>query len=382
MTSARHRRGVASTIATVVAAGLIASAAEAQVTFTSLADQSLEEVVAAAGEADRLVMLVITQPDWCPPCIRLDRDLLRNPDAGEIRELTRDWAVVEIHGYDEDGDRLLRDQGIQFSGTPTTLVVRPAPGGGRLRAGTLLGSIVGYPEDYVAQLRRAAGGHDPLAAAEAEARTRDLPADWMALGDLYVARGQAQLAKRAYQRILGLEADDLPGIDADSLAVLQRQARWANITRGYQRVAKDHKTALHLLDDFAAMYPDAESDAKFQYVRAWSLMADGREERALEHLREHFLPPASLEQLEDFLYLAFRHPLPDIMDLAVVEAERGLETYPDAEASLRESLARVLRRQGKTRQAEAEFERALALTDPADARYPIIEAQLHFVRTL
>lgn len=84
------------------------AAARAEVVFTQWTEDNLGELLAEAGRKQQTVMLVISQTDWCPYCIRLDRDLLSNPAATDIRELTRAWMVLEIFGYDAAGARILR----------------------------------------------------------------------------------------------------------------------------------------------------------------------------------------------------------------------------------------------------------------------------------
>ena len=175
--------------------------ASAAVRFAEWTPEGVDELVAGAAAEDRLVMVLITQPDWCPACIQLDRGLLRNPEARDIEELTRDWIVLEVLGYDAPGVRFLEEQGLSFLGTPTTLLLKPSAGTTRLGDARQLVSVVGAPEDYVTRLERAARGHDAIA--EAQATVRQSPEDleaWTALAAAYLEAGRAEAARRRRER--------------------------------------------------------------------------------------------------------------------------------------------------------------------------------------
>jgi hypothetical protein len=161
-------------------------------------------------------MVVITQPDWCPGCIELDRELLRNPAAAEVAELTRDWVVLEMLGYDEPDAGVIAAQGLGFLGTPTTLLLspgrRPAPGrcapGGRHRR---------LPRRLPGAAEQAAAGHDAIAAAQAQLRERNDVESLQAWRKAYLAAGDAEAARRVFQSLLlreELSPEHAPGCRA------------------------------------------------------------------------------------------------------------------------------------------------------------------------
>ena len=160
----------AAALAGVIALLALARPAEATVEFAEWDPAALGDLIAEAAGAQKHLLLVVTQPDWCPPCIRLDRDILGNPDEKRDRRAgTHGWLAIEVLGYDAPGALLLRQHGIQFIGTPTTY---PAgAGGGRAPAVWRLARARGHrwlPE----RLRRSVwrwpqSGHDPVAAAHA-----------------------------------------------------------------------------------------------------------------------------------------------------------------------------------------------------------------------
>src|SRR5436189_53067 len=109
-------------------------------------ESSFQAVVDEAARAQKPVVLVITQPDWCPPCIKLDRKWLKNASDVEVRDIVKDAVVLEVHGYDPNGAELLRRESIQFQGTPTVHVFAAPIEKRPLGQAPLLGSIVGAPD--------------------------------------------------------------------------------------------------------------------------------------------------------------------------------------------------------------------------------------------
>lgn len=353
----------------------------AQVEFTDWQETPFDDIVWAAGRAHQLVLLVITQPDWCPPCIRLERDFLANPKAIELHELTKNWVALEVLGYTPGGAALLMREGIRFVGTPTTYLYAPTPGTARLGEGKLLTSIVGYADDYVARLKAAAEGHDAVAEARAKAESTDRPGAWMELGGLYVGRGDAEKARDCFQRVVANKAYALPGIGPDSLNTLRRIARWTLAAEVTQRLEKDHERALVELERYAEDFPDQATSDDYVYAHAWSLASVGKADQALAELERKFLQAGTADGLLTFLYFAFRIPNPLLLQRAEAEAQAGLERFPDREAALRAALGRIFRRLGRPADAEAAFARAVELTPETDPSYPVYLAQRDFVRT-
>jgi tetratricopeptide (TPR) repeat protein len=354
--------------------GFVTSRSAAEVTFQPAA-VPLADIVTPAAAEERIVMLVVTQPDWCPPCIHLDRTFLRNPDAADIRALTKNWVVVEVHGYEPAGKAALEQQQIEFVGTPTTFVIKLRAGDKILRDGELLGSVVGAPDDYVLRLRQAADHNDDTETLEAAAKRSGRPEDWMTLGARYVERGQAARATMAYQRVIGMSDASTFGLSADSLAALQKTARWKLATEVTQSVEKDHGRAIALLARYAELYPEESNDPDVLYATFFSELKAGHAAEILPLIEETYLKSGELDDLKTFLYLAFRTEQPDVLELGVKKAREGIARFPEAEASLSAGLGRVLRALGQNKRAAEAFKRAVELTDPADDVYPVYRAQ-------
>lgn len=374
LTLLRHRGCLA-----VVAAGILTCAGAtrslASVAFRSIDTPPLADQVKAAAEEGLIVMLVVTQPDWCPPCIDLDRRYLRNPDAVEIAALTKNWLVFEVRGYEPEGSALLARQQIEFVGTPTTFVIRLQPGDEILRDGDLLTAVVGSPEDYVAALRAGVEGNDDTAELEATAKRTRRPSDWMALGARYVERGQAARAARAFEKVIAINDAAAVGLPADSLAAMQKTAWWKLTNEVTTSIEKDYGRSLELLDRFVARYPEASSDEDYRYTRFFVFAKAMRTTEIMPEIEQAYFASGELDDLETFLYLAFRAGEPDLLDLAVEKAREGIERFPDAEAPLSAGLGRVYRALGQNSRAAAAFRRAMELTDPAAEAFPIYRAQ-------
>ncbi len=364
----RWRAGILATLTIC----LLAPAATAGVRYTHWTPDEIGSLLARQGARDGLVMVVITQPDWCPSCIELDRELLRNPDAGDIAALTKDWLVLEVFGYDADGATMLREQGLRFVGTPTTLLIRPVEGSGRLGDGKLVASIVGYPEDYAARLERASTGFDAIADAQAQARQTGSVEDFAALANAYVEHGDAAAAARVYRSLLA--RDDLDETTRPDL-------RWSLLTEVYQRVEKDHAKTLRALLAFARDYPARADEPRFSYATAWSLLELGRVADARYILKTRYLDADDADRLADYLYLVFRHPTDELLVEAEAAARAGIEKYPEQRARLTAALARILRRQGCLAEAADAFERAAELAGPEHDNYEVYLGQLEFVRS-
>jgi thiol-disulfide isomerase/thioredoxin len=119
--NARRRTCLIPVLAVLVGTtSLLPVGAQAAVSFDPY--KSLTEVLTTHAVDERVVMMVISQRDWCPPCIALDTELLRNPDEDELARLTEDWVVIEVNGYEEPWSAQLKQHGVDFPGTPTTLV--------------------------------------------------------------------------------------------------------------------------------------------------------------------------------------------------------------------------------------------------------------------
>src|SRR5436190_2152630 len=132
---------------------LAATAASASVPLHEWKDTSFRASIDEAAKAKQPVVLIVTQPDWCPPCIKIDKRWLKNPADTELRDIVKAAMVLEVRGYEEAGAKLLKKEGVAFQGTPTTFVYAPPAPKTTLGQAKLLGSIIGAPDDYPAQLR-------------------------------------------------------------------------------------------------------------------------------------------------------------------------------------------------------------------------------------
>lgn len=350
---------------------LAALPAQATVQFTEWTPENVDEILAEATERDRLVMVVITQPDWCPGCIQLDRELLRNPDATAAAELTRDWAVLEVYGYDAPGAGFLEEQGLKFLGTPTTLLLRPGPDTQRLGDARQLLALAGYPEDYLERLRRASEGHDAIAAAQAAMRESGSAEAWHDLALAYLQAGNAEAARRAYGSML--MRDELPAGERRALSL-------EAIVQPTQRVEKDHARTLAELDAWASAHPEGAASDDYAYARAWSLLALGRNDDAREVIDRQFLAPGTADGLADYLYLVFRHPSDALLADAEARAREGVKAHPEQSARLNAAHGRILRRQGRLEEAEQAFARAVAEAAPDNPSRGTYVGQLEYVR--
>jgi hypothetical protein len=350
---------------------LVGGVAAAEVRFAQWTPQNLPGLLAEAAAGGTPVMVVITQPDWCPGCIELDRALLRNPEAAEVAELTHSWLVLEIYGYDEPDASILAEQGISFLGTPTTLLLRPSPGDRRLGDSRQLASVVGFPDDYLARLERAASGHDAIAEAQARLREENDPDALEALAQAYLAAGEADAARRVYRSLLLRE---------ELSEEQQRKFALQAVTHTSQRLENDHRRTLAELDAWAERYPQGRDDPDFVYARAWAMLSLGERDAALELVRTAYLDSEDPDTVARYLYLAFRDPSELLLDEAELRARAAIEAFPGQAARFNSAHGRILRRLGRLEEAELAFRRAVELSGPDDANHGTYLGQLEFVR--
>lgn len=356
-------------IALILAAG--AAPATAAVRFAEWTPESIDAVIAEAAAAESYIMVVITQPDWCPGCIKLDNELLRNPAATGIGELTADWRVLEILGYDEPDASFLAAQGLGFLGTPTTLLLRPAAGDRRLGDARQVAAIVGYPDDYEEQLRRAAAGHDEIVAAQAAVRERNDVAALEALAQAYLAAGQADPARRVFQSLL-LREELTPEqrLDVSLRAILQPT----------QRVENDHARVLAELAAWAGQYPEGTGRQDYMYAKAWALLATGQQAAAQAYIDQVYAGSTDADTVAQYLYLAFREPTRSLLEPAEARARAAIEQFPDQAARFHSAHGRLLRRMGRLAEAERAFAAAVELAGPDHPGLGTYRGQLEFVR--
>jgi hypothetical protein len=368
---------VKSTLASLVLLSLCAGSAAAAVSFEPWEQTSFQDAVDRAAASKRQVVLVVTQPDWCPPCITLDRKWLKNESDHEAADVLKDAMVLEVRGYDADGAELLRKQGVLFQGTPTTHVFGVPRAGMPLGEVQLEGSVVGAPADWPAQVGALLDGRNPVSAARKAVLDATDPVTrahaLMDLGGLLAARGDANGATTAYRRVEWLmrhRRGDQPQLA--ELAELKKQAWWERVATVELRVRKDHASALRGIDGWVRTYtpskyhPSAEQLEKVAYARAWALDGLGRTDEALDLLSTAL--PHSADGYETFLYFCFRSGDPQ----ALLEGERrvpeAIAAFPERRAAFLEALGRIQRRQNRFADAETSFAEAVSLAPAGEER--------------
>ena len=354
-------------------------AARASVDWQPWTLSNFQSHVDRAAREKRLVLLVVSQPDWCPPCIKLDRNWLKNGAETKVAGLTSKMIALEVHGYDQPGAALLKDQDVRFQGTPTTYLFRPETPGESLGEARLLGAIVGAPDDFPARLAKLTDGSDGLAAAKSAVASASTPlAKATALLDLarvHVARGEAPEADLAYEQaiVLGRAAK------GDSLWKVQRDAEWERAAELVLRVRKDYPAALKRIDAFIAKHDrPADMVETIAYARAWALGNLGRVDEALIEMETGVVSAGTAAAYDTFGYFAFRLNHPRVLARGEQVLREGCLKYP-GDASLHQELGRVLRRQHRFREAEAEFAEAVKLAIDESERVTY-QAQLDHVR--
>lgn len=357
-------------ISLAVALVLLAGPASGAVRFAEWSADGIGGLLAEAASANRLVMVVITQPDWCPGCIELDNKLLRNPAAQDIAALTADWLVLEVLGYDEPDASFLAQQGIGFLGTPTTLLLSPRASDSRLGDARQVTAIVGFPADYLERLGRAATGYDAIEEARARLREdNDVPA-LRALADAFLAAGDAPAARRVFGSLLLRE--ELSDEE-------RRQLALQSIIQPTQRIEKDHLRTLDELAAWAERFPEGRSDGDYVYARVWSLLVLGRHDEAMALIGPAYLN-GDPNALANYLYLVFRDPHDVLLADAETRAREAVTRFPEQAARFNSAHGRLLRRQGRLEEAELAFGRAVALAGADDPNFGTYRGQLEFVR--
>ncbi len=359
------------TITLAAALLLLAAPAAAAVRFAEWSGDTIGGLLAEAVSNDQLIMVVITQPDWCPGCIELDRTLLRNPEARDIAALTDNWVVLEVLGYDEPDASFLAQQGLGFLGTPTTLLLSPRAADRRLGDARQVTAIVGFPTDYMARLERAAAGHDAIEEARARLRTDNDVAAMRGLADAFLAAGDAAAARRVFQSLM--LRDELSTDERQQVAL-------QSIIQPTQRIEKDHRRTLEELAAWAEQFPAGRSDADYVYARVWSLLSLGRHDEAMELIEAAYLT-GDPNALANYLYLVFRDPHDVLLADAEVRAREAVTTFPEQAARFNSAHGRLLRRQGRLAEAEQAFARAVAAAAEDDPNLGTYRGQLEFVRS-
>ena len=349
----------------------LAGPAGAAVRFADWSVESFAGLMAEAAAGERFIMVVITQPDWCPGCIELDRKLLRNPAATDVAAITRDWVVLEVMGYDAPDAGFLAAQGVGFLGTPTTLLLQPRAGDRRLGDARQVAAVVGFPDDYLERLERAANGFDAIGAAQARVREQNDVQSLRDLAQAYLAAGDAGAARRVYQSLLLRE---------ELSPEQRRDSALESVVQPTQRVEKDHRRALLELDAWAEAFPAGRESPDYVYARVWSMLALGEHDAAMALIRSFYLDSEEPGRVASYLYLAFRDPSDLLLEDAEVRARDAIIRFPDQEARFQAAHGRILRRQGRLDEAEQAFGRAVQAAGEDDPNYGTYLGQLEFVR--
>ncbi len=348
---------------------VLALPATAAVEWTHWHDSSFQAAVDQAAREKKLVALVVTQPDWCPPCIRLNAKWLNNAEDEVVSPMLKDAVLLEVLGYDPPGAALLKSQGIRFQGTPSLLVYRPSVPGATLGQAQLVGSIVGAPADYPERLRIIVGGHDPVAAVRARLRVESNPLEQAMLGhelaDLLISRGDANGATKALRgvRETRRSAKRLSPESQEDLDLLVRDAEWKRAASVELRVNKDYDTALAGIDSWLSRHGrDARDPQDIGYARAWALAQLGRIEEAQLEMSAAYLQEGQ-DGLGTYAYFAFRVADGTLLSHAEGLVRAQMKQDPAEEGDLSGALGRLLRKQGRHAEAIEAFGRAVELSE-------------------
>lgn len=370
-------------LAIAALAAVVVPPCGAAVRFEDWRSTSLSAVTDRAARERRKVVLVVTQPDWCPPCILLDKKWLKNDADTEVAEITSEALVVEARGYDADDAAVLRKHHVSFRGTPTTFVLAPAAEHQALGDALLVGSIVGAPHDYPARLRTLLEGEDALAALQrtlwnthgrlARAKVQ------MELGELCASRGDRMGSYMAFARVRRHRETGLPAAEAAELGALKREAAWKQADTVMLRVRKNYSEALEDIVAYQNGYRRrADERGAIAYSKAWALANVGRVEEALAVLEREM--PDDADAAEAYLYFCFRCEHPRALVAGERKASEALWRWPEKRASWLEARGRIERRQNRLSAAERSFAEAVSLETDPEAKL-VYEGELGTVRT-
>ncbi|MBT8142096.1 MAG: thioredoxin family protein [Gammaproteobacteria bacterium] len=373
-----------------------AFSSQAAIDYTDWTPDSMSDLLHQAKDKKRKVLVVVTQPDWCPPCIRLENRIIKNPDETEFANLAKNWMAFEILGYDQAGAEFLANQELKFHGTPTVFLLDPSQldtknkakharaklknKTSELKLGDLkvMHSIAGDPDDFTAQFAKAISGFDAIAEAQKMVRAEQTLEAYRALATAYVDQGKAKQAKRVYQSMLF--RDDLLEEEIQDI-------KWEQIFQVTQRVVKDHAATVKAIDKFVEQYPDFIKDKSnfesYAYRRAWSLVELDRVDEANAVLKQAYVEPNDIEGLTTYLYFAFRNPKPELLMDAKKVCDQALKEFPESEARLKAAEGRLFRRLGNLEAAKASFSRAIELLDPENeddaTSIEVYQGQLEYI---
>ncbi len=376
--------------------GISSLAVSAAVDYTAWSQENIAELIENAKQQNKMILVNITQPDWCPPCIRLENAIFSNPDEKEFSKLAKDWLAIEVLGYDKQGAAFLAQQNLFFHGTPTVFLLDPNRANAKSKAETareklknkkrdlklgelkVVHSVASFPDDFTAQFSKAVGGYDLVAEAQKSVRTEQTLEAYQALALAYVNQGQVKPANRVYQSMLF--RDDLSSQQIQDI-------EWEQIFQVTQRVEKDHAKSVRDIDAFIKKYPKFIQDKKqfetYAYRRSWSLVELNRVAEANALLKKAFVEPYEIDGVADYLYFAFRNPKPELLNEAKLVCDKALQDFPQSKARLKAAEGRLLRRLNKLQQAKESFTQAISLLDVESDSYAdtleTYQGQLAFV---
>jgi len=363
----------------------------ASVDYIEWEDQSITKIIESARAQNKMILVVITQPDWCPPCIRMDNAIINNSTETEFSGLAKEWINLEVLGYDKAGAEFLKQQNIRFHGTPTTMLLDPSriinPSKSKkaklttngLQLGDLkvVHSLASFPDDFTAQFQRAVNGYDLVSQAQAEMRAEQSVESYEKLAAAYTDQGDVKQANRVYSSLF---------FRTDLSIEKRQELEWKKISDVTQRVAKDHQLTLKQINEFVESYPDFIKDVEnyedYAYKKAWSLLAVGKSNEAQALMRKAYVEPNDVANIRTYLYFAFRNPVEELVKDAYSVNEQAIKDFPESEAALQSSRGRLLRRLNRLEEAKQAFERAIALLpDDEESResLEVYQGQLKYV---
>lgn len=368
----------------------------ASVDYTEWEEEDISDLIHQAHSKGQMILVNVTQPDWCPPCIRLENAIFTNPEEKEFAKLAENWVALEILGYDSEGATFLEQQNLRFHGTPTVFLLDPNRVNTKSRAtlsrqklknkkpdlklGDLkvVHSVASFPDDFTAQFTKAAGGYDLVAEAQKKVREEQTLEAYQELALAYVNQGQVKQASRVYQSMLFRE---------DLTAQQTMDIEWEKIFQVTQRVLKDHAKSVKDIDAFIEKYPEFIKDKKqfetYAYRRSWSLVEIDRVDEANKLLKKAYVEPNEVDGVSQYLYFVFRNPKPKLLEDAKLICDKALLDFPESESRLKAAEGRLLRRMNKLQDAKESFTKAIALLDVESDGYSetleTYQGQLDFI---
>jgi hypothetical protein len=335
---------------------------------------SLDAALARAGQEERLLVLVVSDPVWCVPCSELHGRWLDAPDEEEVAALTRDALLVHADPSEPGHATALSRHGVRWQGLPSVLAFRPEPGTRRLGRAPVTGAVVGAPSDFPQRLAGVLRGPDAAdalqQAVDAAGPGPERAARLLQLGDLQATRGQGEAALDAYRAVGKERGRGLEPAELRRLEGLQRHAEWKEVGVRLQLLDAP-AAALDRLERFERRHPRALDYASHvAHGRALALGRLGRAAEAVAELQRWLAPRRpSAAHVEALSWTCLEIGGAEALRFAEREAREAATRFPERRAALLGEVGRLLRAQGLRRPAIDALTEALEVSrDPVERR--------------